>query len=569
MSQPPGPYGPPGQQPSQGGPADDPGVFGAPFEPRPGVYGQPPAGPYGQPTASYGYPQPPAPYGHPHPQPQPTGPGGHGSPNGPTGPNGPRRRSRGRTAGLIAAVLAGVLVIGAGVWFAVGDGAGGEQPLARESTGASTAPKRPSAPPGRTITPAPKPADLNAKRRDGESRVLWVQENTVDLPGRGATQYGPWFAGDIVAKAMYRTVSGYSAADGTQKWSVAVRTRVCAAPTLPSPDGKIVVGLESGTTGEGECDRLQMVDLRTGKAGWSTQFKREGVWDKLSDLTLAVNGDVLTVGRTGSADAYRISDGKHLWDKVPGNCQPYGFTSGSVPLAATSCDTAADDHAVQHVRRIDPATGRELWAYPVKKGFKVDQFYSTDPPVVSLRKGKERWGIVILNTDGSYRSQLVGNAGENYAPRCGKEMRPQNPNLDNCLGVAADTTTFYMAADGGEAGGVVAFDLATGKSRWRVDAPAGQHPLPLRTEGGRVLVYLEATRANGSGRGGGIYALTPAGGALQPVLRHPDSASGVEGPFREATITYSGGRAVLMQEYVSGGDDKQEKAIVAMLAFGD
>ncbi|WP_432151559.1 PQQ-binding-like beta-propeller repeat protein [Streptomyces sp. bgisy029] len=544
--------GPPGQPPHGEGRAD-PGVFGAPFEPRPGVYGEQYAAPYGPPA-----PHPP--HGHGHPQP----PGGG-------------RKARRRTGAVVAAVLAGVLVIGAGVWYATGDGGSGDSkpPVAQGSAGA--APKQTDdTPPGRARTPAPTPADLNAARKDGESKVLWVQANTVDLPGRGGSQFGPWFAGDIVAKAMHRTVSGYSAADGTPKWSVDLGARVCSAPTLPSTDGKIVVALESGPPDSAQCDRLLMIDLRTGTEGWKATFLRVGVWDGLSDIAMAVNGDVVTVGRTSRTDAYRISDGKHLWDEVPGNCQPYGFAGGAVPLAATSCQTAADDHAIQHVRRIDPATGKEVWSYPVKKGFKVDQFYSTDPPVISLRQGKERWGIVILNADGTYRSQLVGNDGENYAPRCGRDLRAQNPNLDNCLGVAADTDTLYLATEPVSVAektlptnAVVAFDLVTGRSRWRTDAPAEQNLMPLRVEDGRVLMYLDAMRNYGRNKGGGIYALPATGGALQPVLRHPESATGVEASFSTAHIAYSGGRAVLTQPYISGGDDQQEKDIVSMLAFGD
>ncbi|CAO0828520.1 hypothetical protein SMICM17S_12018 [Streptomyces microflavus] len=143
---------------------------------------------------------------------------------------------------------------------------------------------------------------------------------------------------------------------------------------------------------------------------------------------------------------------------------------------------------------------------------------------------------MILNADGTYRSQLVANDGENYAPRCGKDLRAQNPNLDNCLGVVADTSTVYLATQPVSAGktlptnAVVAFDAATGRSRWRTDAPAEQNLMPLRVEGGRVLMYLDAMRGYGRSKGGGIYALPPTGGALQPVLRHPESATGSRPP---------------------------------------
>lgn len=164
MSQLPGPPG----RPPQGEGRADPGVFGAPFEPQPGVYGQPPAAFHGQPDSAYGY--------------------GHPGPGGPAYPGGGRKK-RGRTS-VVAAVLAAVLVVGAGVWYATGDGGdAARRPVAEGS--ASAASGQPDTPPGRTYTPAPKPADLNAARKDGESRVLWVQENTVDLPGRGARSSGP------------------------------------------------------------------------------------------------------------------------------------------------------------------------------------------------------------------------------------------------------------------------------------------------------------------------------------------------------------------------------------------
>ncbi|WP_257002236.1 PQQ-like beta-propeller repeat protein [Streptomyces sp. WZ.A104] len=489
-------------------------------------------------------------------------------------------RSRGRVAALVAAVLAGVLVVGAGVWFAAGDGGSTDdkKPVAKETTAKETAAPGESGPPGeRSVTRAPTADDLNAQREPGDSRVLFVQKNEVDLPGGGTEVYGPWFAGDLVTRAAYRTVAGHAVADGTEEWSLPLATSVCAAPTLPTTDGKIVLALQSDTSEGATCDRLQMVDLATGKAGWSARFQRIGVWDGLSKVNMAVNGDVLTVGRVGRTDAFRISDGKHLWDELPGNCQPFGFASGPVPLAATSCqEEGPNDHAVQHVRRIDPATGRIQWSYKVKKGWKVDQFYSVDPPVVSLRQGREKWGILILGDDGTRRSALSGPAADNYAPTCGFQEADRGRNLDACQGVAADDDTFYIAteavADGGDiSNAVAAFALETGKQKWKVEAPARQILMPLRVEDGRLLMYVSPARAKeeGTGKGGGILALPSGGGDLEPVLRHPVAASTVERTFSPPLVAYSGGRAVLVQPLLSRADDEQEQEQVVMLGFGD
>ncbi|MCX4485213.1 PQQ-like beta-propeller repeat protein [Streptomyces anulatus] len=549
------------QPPQQGGPGEPEG-FGAPFEPQPGVYGapvpprnQPQPDPYGQPSQPpYGYPQPPTvPYGHPGAPPSspPDGPGGG--------------RSRGRVAALVAAVLAGVLVIGTGVWFAVGGDADDGKPVAKES-GASKKP-------GPEVTPAEGADELNKGRKDGEAKVRWVEKNGVDLPQGGARVYGPWVTGDIVAKAMYRTASGHSAEDGTRKWSLRLPADVCAAPTLPSPDGKVVIALRADTSDGAPCDRLQMIDLATGKAGWTATVERTGMQDGLSHIVMAINGDVVTVGRTTLTDAYRISDGKHLWGTLPGTCQPYGLTSGDIALAAVDCRKRPSDDDVgdEEVRRIDPATGRTVWTYKVKKGWKVDRFYSVDPPVVSLRQGElnEKWAIALLNPDGTYRAQPVPGK-ESFEVRCGEP----GENLDDCIGAAADSDTLYLAtkpaagADGELTNSVVAFDLSTGKAQWKVPAPPAQTLHPMRVENGQVLLYLTPPPVK-AGNGGGIMALGPQGGALRPVLRHPASAATAVTGLFEPTVRFVGGRSLIASGYITAETDEEETDLRTMIAFGD
>ncbi|MBT2899413.1 PQQ-binding-like beta-propeller repeat protein [Streptomyces sp. McG3] len=576
MSQPP-------QPPPQGGPGEQEG-FGAPYEPQPGAYGapvppqyqpQPQPGPYASPpTAPYGYPQP-----QPQPQPQPpTVSYGHPGPR----PSPSGGRSRGRVAGLVAAVLAGVLVIGAGVWFAVGgdDGTDDKQPLAKESA----APKQPGAGPGPKATRAPGAAEINKGRKEGEAKARWVQRNGVDLPGGGASALGPWVVGDVVAKAMYRTASGYSLDDGSRKWSLRLPSDVCAAPTRPTADGKIVIGLLTDTSTEDSvCDKLQMIDLATGEAGWSATFERAPTQDGLANIVMAISGDVLTIGRVGRTDAYRVSDGKHLWDELPGPCQSYGLAGGAVLLAAVGCrdQPAGESEAgdvIEELRRIDPPTGRTLWTYKPEKGWLIDEVHSVDPPVISLREGgavEGKWAIAVLNADGTLRSRPI--AGDDVPEaRCTGMRRNVGANLDTCVGVTADADTLYTATkhrfeDGVLTNDVVAFDMSTGKKKWKVPAPAGQTLMPLRVEGGKALIYLSppGAKSGTKGVGGGIVALGPDGGAPQQVLRHPASAAVTERTFTDPLVLYTGGRSLLMLTYVSGASDEEETELPTMIAFGD
>ncbi|MGQ4729020.1 outer membrane protein assembly factor BamB family protein [Streptomyces sp. Ju416(a)] len=531
--------------------------FGAPYEPRPGVYGdpgQPQPGPYGQQSGPYGQP--------PQPQIPPPSTGG---------------RSRGRLVGLVAAVLAGVLVIGAGVWFVVGgdDEPDGKKPVAKEST----APKHPGAGSSRKKTPAAEAAEINKGRKEGEAKVRWIQKNGVDVPV-GASALGPWIAGGIVAKAMYRTVSGYSLEDGSQKWSLRLPTDVCAAPTRPTADGKIVIGLLTETSADvdANCDKLQMIDLATGEAGWSVTIDRVVRNDVLRYVVMAISGDVVTIGGLGRAEAYRVSDGKHLWGKPPGPCEVEGFAGGSVMLASVHCPGQSKGEVDEEVRRIDPVTGRTLWTYKVRKGWEVDAFHSVDPPVIFLRKGPLVGGtsaIAVLNDDGTFRSRPAPGSD---APegRCPGRERQLGWNLDICTGAAVDTDTdtLYVATKHRSAGrsstnDVVAFDMSTGKKKWKVPSPATQTLMPLRVEGGRALMYLSPPDPKTEDVGGGIMALGPQGGTPQPVLRHPASAAATERAFDEPIVLHADGRSLLMLPDVLGETDEEEMEMRTMIAFGD
>ncbi|MER5357864.1 PQQ-binding-like beta-propeller repeat protein [Streptomyces sp. NPDC002785] len=591
---------PPGQQPPQGG-------FGAPYDPPPGPvqpssppppsgYGSVPppvqaAGPYGAPVqpGPYSTPAQPGPYGaqQPGPYDAPTQPGPYGYPGQPQPGYGyPQQLQqppqpggggffRGRRGAVIAAVLAVVLLAGGGIWFVTSGGDDGSKPTAKASTDPGPDPtgdggdgkaKDQDQDQGTHDLRAEADA-LNAKRKPGEAKVLWLQEGGVDLPRNGSDVYGPWIVGDTIVKAMFHTVSGYSVTDGSQKWSLRMPSDLCAAPSQPTADGKIVLGIKTGTADDAVCSSLQMVDLTTGKAGWRKTYKRQDIWDSFSDVSMAINGDTVTVGRTSRTDAFRVSDGKVLFGELPGNCQPFGFASGPVAIAATSCQTAADDHKEQQVQRIDPVTGKVQWTYKVKKGWQVAQFYSVSPLVVSLKQ-EDKWAILVLNENGTYRSQLIGGT-DDYVTKCGEDLLVSGKNLDNCLGVAADDQAVYLAtkpdpADLHPTNKVVAFDLNTGRAKWKAAAPAGQTLMPMRVEGGRLLMYVAAEK----NKGGGIASLPPTGGTPQMVLRHPVAATTVERGFFDSRVAYLNGRCFLVHARISGIDDKEEKSMKSIVGFG-
>lgn len=551
-----------GYPPAAGAPGAQPGPYAqqpGPYGQQPGPYAQQP-GPYGQQSGPYG--QQPGPYG----QPQPTWPGFGSPPPDPGGSGSGRGPFRGKPALVVGAVLAVLLLVGGGVWFATsGDGGTGKRP----ATGGSG---KPSGSPttgkddGR-VTP-PTAAGLNAKRKPGEAKVLWIRESGIDLPQYGDEEYGPWFAGDTVVRGIYRTVSGYSVADGSEKWTLRLPTDLCAAPTLPTADGKVVVGIEDNVSEkEAECSVLQMIDLRTGKAGWKKTVDRSDMQDGLSHVAMSVSGDTVTFGRTGNTDAFRISDGTKLFGRREGLCQPFAFTSGPRVIAAVSCQAEPSDPVRQQVQEVDPVTGAPKWTYEVKAGWKVAHVYSVSPLVISIKKDEQQ-AVVVLNENGTYRSQLVDST-ENYAPRCGEESVESGGNLDGCVGVTADTKRLYMATtpestEKALTNKVVAFDLSTGRATWKTSMPDGQVMWPLRMEGADVLMHVRASYR----KGGAIAVVAPTGGAPRTLLKHPASGASTESMIFEPKVAYTGGRSFVVPSRISSDDDEAEKAQTALMVFG-
>ncbi|WP_066948451.1 PQQ-binding-like beta-propeller repeat protein [Streptomyces lushanensis] len=578
----PGPYnpgpGPYGQQPGPYNSPPQPGGYGRPnpYVQQPGSYGQQP-GSYGQQPGPYG--QQPGPY-----QPQPGPYGGYppqqfpGAPVPPPGGGGGGGRG-GRnffrsTPGIITAAAVALLLIGGGAWFALGgdggDDGGGAKPTAGKSGDA-----RPSASESvdqgdGTGGGREEEDDLNAGRKDGESKVLWLRTNDVDLPRNGADVEGPWFVGDTVVKAMYRQIVGYSVADGRKKWTLPLPAEVCSAPVAPTADGKIVIGIKNGTTDRSLCNQLQMVDLKTGEGGWKKEVQESGTFDILTDITLAISGNTVTAARTGNANAYRVSDGKELFGRLPGECQPYAFAGGAKLIAAESCPTGDYETTQNQIQELDPATGAARWTYELAKNWEVDKVYSVDPLVVSAKNDdKKSWSVFALHANGTLRSQLAGGK-DKFAPRCGGGLVVFGSNLEGCVGVAADASTFYMSTEPdtsgtGRTNEVVAFSLDTGKAAWRAKAPAGRQMTPLRMEGGKVLVYLDPTYDEG----GAVATIAAGGGAPTMLQRHPASTARIESSFYSAELDYVGGRFFVTSGRVSASDDEEEMKTSTMMAFGE
>ncbi|MFF8809384.1 outer membrane protein assembly factor BamB family protein [Streptomyces omiyaensis] len=567
-AQPPTAPAQPAAQPGYGHPqqAPQPGPYGYPQQPgQPSPYGQQQPGPYGQQPGPYG--QPTSPYGHPG-QPQP----GYPAPPAPPGGSG-GGPFKGRT-GVVAAVAAAVVVIaGVTTWAVVGKGDDEKPTVAQSpSTGssASTAPEpSDSVDQGDGSGDGDKGGedDLNAARQDGEAKVNFLTTNDVDLPRNGSEVFGPWIVGDTVIKGMYKGVSGYSLADGAKKWQVDLPFKLCAAPARPGAGGLMVFGYEENAKDGAKCSMLQQIDLKTGKAGWKKAVPKPTGLFAFSDNTLAIGGNTVTAAGSSSAYGFSLTDGRQVFTGPTGDCKPYAYAGDATKLIAANQCRTADASKEQHtVSEVDPNTGKPKWTYRLAATWEVDKVYSVNPLVVSaFQREQKKWSVVALNPNGTVRSQIQGGATDKFAPSCGGGFVIFGRNLEGCTGVAAAGDTFYMSTDTsyGTSNEVVAFDLKTGKPKWRSKAPDEQQMTPLGMEGGEVLVYVSPKYD----KGGAVATIAPAGGAPKILLKHPVSVAQIESSFFSAGYAYGNGTFVVAAGRVSAPSDAEEKQTKTMMGF--
>ncbi|MFC9911813.1 PQQ-binding-like beta-propeller repeat protein [Streptomyces sp. NPDC127197] len=551
---PPPPQGAP--QPGYGYPQQQPGPYA-----QPGPYGTP--GPYGQPNAQgpYGQPQQPGPYGqqpgYGYPQPQYPGaqPPGSGS----------RNPFKGRPALVIGAAVAALLVIG-GTVFAVtsgGDDDRKKKPVAGPSDDAKpTASDDPVNPGDGSGDGGEDPEDLNAGRQAGEAKVLWYKE-APDAPGSGADAPGMWITDKAAVKAAYKQLLAFNVGDGNPTWDpITFPQKICAVTPQKTADDKVVVAYMNGASDRAKCNQIQQVDLNTGAKGWSGEVADGALFDSALTIELSLTGNTLMVGRSQSGTAYDMASGDKLFDKKKYGdaCFPSAFAGGSRLISVASCG-AATSNEHDEIQELDPRTGRVLWTQKFDKGWRVARTYSVDPLVVySTNDDKDAWNISTLDAKGGFRSQVA--VDEDFAPECGWSVLQRD--LTGCVGVAADANTLYLPTEAtGGANEIVAINLANGKEKWRVKSPADESMLPLKTEGGKLIAYVEASYD----AGGQIVSIPTTGSSHKPtkLLQNPAGAADVEDSFFSRDIDWVDGRFYLSSTRLSGDDEAKEKL---MLAYG-
>ncbi|MEV6246910.1 PQQ-binding-like beta-propeller repeat protein [Streptomyces sp. NPDC051742] len=490
------------------------------------------------------------------------------APDNPYAPEGygpPPLRPRRRRWPVAAAVLALLLLAGAGV-YVLGERSGADR--ARTDNAGSKSPAPPTTAPTASARPTPTPsripttAEIAQRREPGEASA-WIVDDRTDLPRRNIPTEDLWIVGDTVVQAVYKRIVAHRLGDGAQLWSVALPTPVCETPVNPTPDGKVVIVLQNVEAWTGaRCDQLRMIDLRTGRTGWHKRLTETGAGDDTIIVDSAISGGTVAIVQSMKAAAYKVADGRKLYDipmENPGKCYPGRVAGGSRLLVLADCAITALDKAYGQVREIDPATGKVRWRYRTEPGRTIGQVLSVAPAVITTvhrETHADDWRIVALGPDGRAR-RTIDPRGKGFK-HCGDSV-DTSADAQDCREALVGGGLVLLGGDDR----VGAYDLTTGKLVWGVKSEETSYGyFPLRAGTGKTGFVYQVGTLSTPGR---VFRVGPGGAdSVKDVLKLPASTARAEfGMGAVGENAYAGDRLVLAPAGLSGDDAQHEPRMLS------
>ncbi|MEE1938493.1 PQQ-binding-like beta-propeller repeat protein [Streptomyces sp. TRM 70361] len=362
-------------------------------------------------------------------------------------------------------MVALLLAVGAGAWFLGGDGDGRT---------------------GRGDRSAKNPA----KEHDGRFETLWKKDapDTSDLADQGGHAYGTWFAGGRLVRALFDSVVAYDLDTGAEVWSLKVPRGGgdCAAADEVS-DGRTV--LQWGA----RCEKIMAIDLVGGEELWRDDLPSDGGDSLEFDFSqLAVSGGTATAAWGGRAVAYELATGRPLWSTAEdAECLDRGHVGGGLLIAHVDCGYGER----QELQSLKP-DGRRNWRWRAPEGVGINHVFSTDPVVVGVTAGDETemTDLVVLDAEGKARSKITLGTDRYRFAGIGHELDGlHNVVVDKANDALYLQSNRRMNDEEVLVSEIVAFDLATGRTKWLSEPTRTGQTSPLALWDGRLLGYEPPT----------------------------------------------------------------------------
>ncbi|AXG79717.1 outer membrane protein assembly factor BamB family protein [Streptomyces paludis] len=585
------PQQPPGPAPAGFGAPQEPpaGGFGAPQDPPPAGYGypgqQPPVPPPG-----YGYPaqQPPYQQGHPpyqqqgyqqpHQYPQyqqqyPQHPQGFQQFQQPATAvsGGKPGKSNTRLQIVIAAAVAVVLIIGAGVWFA--NSGGSKKDEAKNSSSGATGDTKDGdkdGDKGGTGGGGSEQAPSNTK-----AKVAF----TVPLPKvtDSTSVYGSWLSDSTYVKTGIDQIVGYDLTKGTQLWAIPLPGEICATTKHVSKDYRTAIAFAAEKPSEANkyprCTKIAVIDLKSGEMVWNKSLKdtNDGERDySFGEITLS--GETVAVGGFDGGAAFNIKTGAVRWkpEVSTDGCYDTGYGGGEALVAVRKCGSTNDPQMT--IQSLNPLTGAPLSAYTMPSGVDYPHIVSTKPLVVAADVGDTAEGgngfsdlFSIDEKTGKLLAKI--SAVGKFEARCG------STDVEKCsLMVVGDGKIYVPTAehegssDYGRTNEIIGFDLTTGKGvTGRADAGERRQMYPVRMDGSNVIVYKTPTYD----KGGEIISVDGSTFKQTLLLENSGERSATEQENDFSTpssmeLLYRDGRMFISSPFISKPNEYSKKRYLAM-----
>ncbi|MFF3325371.1 PQQ-binding-like beta-propeller repeat protein [Streptomyces sp. NPDC002889] len=501
MTQPPPPPNQPPSQPPQPG-------FGTPQQPPVGGFGAPPPAPQAPPpnqAPGYGYPQTPpagqAPgYGYPQTPPAGQAPG-YGYPTQPVHPqytpqpggSGSGKKLNAQMLIIIAATVAIALIVGGGIWYSSAKGDDGPKDESKNSAGGTSAGSDGGATGGGTSAPdgpGKEKAPANIQSKVAFQLPEPAHKDLLAVPGS-------WVTDKAYVKPGTDSVVGYDVAKGTPLWTTKLSGQVCAGSRHVSEDNKTAILFEAKKRTAPQffekCTEVGVLDLTTGKLLWSKSLKSDASGDQKAEFSeVTLSGGTVAAGGLSGGAAFDLNTGAVRWKPTADaeNCRDIGYGGGKALVAVRTCGEYGSQ--TTSVQPVNPDNGTPLSTFRLPNGVEDARIVSTDPLVVAADVGDTgTFGISdFFSVDAKTGKQRakISAPGDKYEAQCSASN-----GVEGCQFVVVGNGRIYLPTSerfDERTNEIVSFDLATGKATSdRGDAGEGYKALPLRMDGGNVLVY--------------------------------------------------------------------------------
>ncbi|KAB7835783.1 PQQ-binding-like beta-propeller repeat protein [Streptomyces mobaraensis] len=359
-----------------------------------------------------------------------------------------------------------------------------------------------------------------AGKQAADAKGTWSLPDSSYGLARNHGVRGLWFQGQTVIKPLPEGLVALDRSTGRRQWSIPTPDNGTLCQTSSdTTDNRLVLAYGSGTS----CDHFFAVDLARHTVLWK-QTLQISDWAPEEGPRIARSGDTVVLESDKAIPAaYRVSDGRRLWQDNDGKYQTGGdepecrgtqYTGGRQLLRMYHCL----ESDVTEIAAVDPATGHNRWTHKTADSTGIKILSSS--PVIYTEPDPDR------PYDGYLRMSVLDDGGRPRARLAPGDERRFPDIADNGSALAADvqvrgdvlvaTTKTGIDSKGDSATKLVAWSLTSGKRLWEHTASKGTDYVPTLSDQPQILTYLD-----GHGATDTLLRIDPATGRQQTVRQYP------------------------------------------------